>query len=287
MDLFFNSLATPRKSRMHFHRMMSRIHAQLKAMHNATDPLDRVAADIARDASVLCFDEFFVSDIADAMLLGRLLDGLIRRGVTLVATSNTAPSELYANGLQRERFLPAIALLERHTEVIHIGEGPDYRLRLLQRAGTYLTPDDARAEARLAKFFHDSAATTGAVASTLDILGRPIPARGVAGDVAWFDFAALCDGPRSPEDYIEIARRFQTVILSGVPQLRAEQDNAARRFISMIDEFYDRRVKLVLSAAVPIDSLYRGTRLSAEFRRTASRLQEMQSGDYLHMAHRG
>lgn len=287
MDLFFTSLATPRKSRMHFHRMMSRIHAELKTVHDTTDPLDRVAADIAREASVLCFDEFFVSDIGDAMILGRLLDGLVRRGVTLVATSNTAPSELYANGLQRDRFLPAIALLEQHTQVIHIGDGPDYRLRLLQRAGTYLTPDDAQAEQRLLKFFHDSAAASVAADSKLDILGRPIPARGVAGDVAWFDFAALCDGPRSPEDYIEIARRFQTVILSGVPQLLAEQDNAARRFVSMVDEFYDRRVKLVLSAAVPIDSIYRGTRLATEFRRTVSRLQEMQSGVYLHTAHRG
>jgi cell division protein ZapE len=286
MDLFHNSLQTRRKSRTHFHRMMSDIHAQLRNMPDVENPLDRIAAGIARGTSVLCFDEFFVSDIGDAMILGRLLDGLFRRGVALVATSNTAPKDLYPHGLQRDRFLPAIAAIEKHTEVIHIEDGADYRLRLLQRAGTYLTVDDAEADTRLQHFFHDSAAAAVPDESVLEILGRQIQTRRHAIDVAWFDFPALCHGPRSSEDYIEIARRFQTVILSGVPVLMAEHDDAARRFVALVDEFYDRRVKLILSAAVPIDRVYQGTRLAGEFRRTASRLHEMQSKEYLHLEHR-
>ncbi|HSD68577.1 MAG TPA: cell division protein ZapE [Woeseiaceae bacterium] len=286
MDLFHNSLDISRKRRIHFHRMMSDIHAELRALSAVEDPLEVVASGIARDTSVLCFDEFFVSDIGDAMILGRLLEGLFRRGVTLVATSNSAPRDLYPNGLQRERFLPAIALIEKHTRVIHIDDGADYRLRLLQRAGTYLTCGKAEADARLEQFFHDSA--TGAVPddSVLDILGRPIQTRRHATDVAWFDFQALCEGPRSTEDYIEIARRFQTVILSGVPVLTAAKDDAARRFVALVDEFYDRRVKLIVCAAAPIERLYQGERLAFEFRRTSSRLNEMQSTSYLHLEHR-
>ncbi|MCI0516562.1 MAG: AFG1 family ATPase [Woeseiaceae bacterium] len=286
MDLFHNSLDISRKRRVHFHRMMSDIHAQLRSLSDVEDPLEVVASGIARDTSVLCFDEFFVSDIGDAMILGRLLEGLFRRGVTLVATSNSAPRDLYANGLQRERFRPAIALIEKHTRVIHIDDGADYRLRLLQRAGTYLTCGEAEADARLQQFFHDSA--TGAVPdhSVLDILGRPIQTRRYATDVAWFDFQALCEGPRSTEDYIEIARRFQTVILSGVPVLTAAKDDAARRFVALVDEFYDRHVKLIVCAAAPIERLYQGERLAFEFRRTSSRLNEMQSTSYLHLEHR-
>ncbi len=287
MDLFHNSLPIPRKSRTHFHRMMSDIHTQLRSMPDVENPLDKVAAGIARDTSILCFDEFFVSDIGDAMILGRLLDGLLQRGVVLIATSNSAPKDLYPNGLQRDRFLSAIAFIEKHTQVIHIDDGADYRLRLLQRAGTYLTFADAEADARLQHFFHDSAAAATADESILEILGRPIQIRRYATDIAWFDFLALCHGPRSAEDYIEIARRFQTVILSGVPVLTAELDDAAKRFVSLVDEFYDRRVKLIVSAAVPIDRLYQSARLGVEFRRTTSRLHEMQSTEYLHQEHRG
>jgi cell division protein ZapE len=287
MDLFHSSVPTPRKLRTHFHRMMSDIHAQLRSMPDVENPLDKVADGIARDTSVLCFDEFFVSDIGDAMILGRLLEGLFQRGVVLIATSNTAPQDLYAQGLQRERFLPAIAAIEKHTQAIHIEDGADYRLRLLQRAGTYLTCGNAEADTRLQHFFHDSSAAAVPDESVLKLLGRPIQARRYATDVAWFDFPALCEGPRSTGDYIEIARRFQTVILSGVPVLTAESDDAARRFVALVDEFYDRRVKLIISAAVPIDRIYKGKRLALEFRRTASRLNEMQSTDYLHLEHRG
>jgi cell division protein ZapE len=242
---------------------------------------------MSRKTSVLCFDEFFVSDIADAMILGRLLGGLIERGLTLIATSNMAPADLYSGGLQRERFLPAIALLEENTRIVHLDAGVDYRLRLLQKAGTYLTPDNAVAEERLERFFHDCATAAAEQYPLLEVLGRPLAARRCATDVVWFTFAELCGGRRSPQDYVEIARRFQTVIVSGIPELAANDDDAARRLISLVDEFYDRRVKLMVSAASPIERLYRGERLDFEFRRTVSRLTEMQSTDYLHAAHRG
>ncbi|MDH4047306.1 MAG: cell division protein ZapE [Gammaproteobacteria bacterium] len=287
MDLFYSTLTTERKRRMHFHEMMSEIHARLRIHADTEDPADKVAAEIANETSVLCFDEFFVSDIGDAMILGRLLNGLFCRGTVLVATSNTPPDELYADGLQRERFLPAIDLLKKHAQIVHLDTGTDYRLRMLKRAGTYLTPDDADAEKKLEEFFHSSAATASAMNPVLEILGRPVTCRRCTSDVAWFDFSAICDGPRSVNDYIEIARRFQTIIISKVPVLRPEAHNAARRFISLIDEFYDRRVKLVVSAEAPIDRLYQGKKLAFEFRRTASRLTEMQSSGYLHAAHRG
>lgn len=286
MDLFFDTLAIERKKRIHFHRMMADVHARLKAVDDAQDPLDPVAASLAREIRVLCFDEFFVSDIGDAMLLGRLLDGLFRRGVTLVATSNTPPADLYAGGLQRERFLPAIDLLQTHTDVVQLEGALDYRLELLQKAGTYLTPADCDAQARLSDFFHDVAPGRIVEARRLDINGRPIDTLRAAKGVAWFDFEELCDGPRSQQDYIEIARWYQTVIVSDIPPLTARRDDAARRFVALVDEFYDRRVNLIVSAASPADELYRGRRLAFEFQRTVSRLSEMQSTAYLHSAHR-
>ena len=285
MDLFFDTLTVNDKKRIHFHRMMHNVHARLKALDDVTDPLDRVAADIARDTRVLCFDEFFVSDIGDAMILGRLLDGLFRRGVTLVTTSNVPPRELYRNGLQRSRFLPAIELLETHTQVIHMAGVTDYRLRLLQQAGTYLSPDDATADERLQHLFEDSASSAIDTDQPLDINGRDITARCCAKGIAWFEFADVCDGPRSQADYIEIARWYPTVIVSGVPVFDETTENQARRFIALVDEFYDRRVKLILSAAAGVDELYRGKRLTFEFDRTISRLIEMQSTEYLALPH--
>lgn len=285
MDLFFDSLARTDKRRVHFHRFMNDVHERLAALGEAADPLDRIAGDFARDARVLCFDEFFVSDIGDAMLLAGLLEGLFRRGVVLVATSNSAPADLYRDGLQRARFLPAIALLGRHTRVLHLQGDVDYRVQLLRRAGTFITPAGEEADATLARYFHDIASGDAENRAVIEIAGRAIRTRKRAKGVAWFDFAELCAGPRSAADYIEIARRYQTVIVSGVPVLTAERENAARRFISLVDEFYDRRVKLILSATADIESIYRGNRLSFEFRRTLSRLLEMQSPDYLHAAH--
>jgi cell division protein ZapE len=286
MDVFFGTLARTDKRRVHFHRFMNEVHERLGALAGVADPLDRIAGDIAREARVLCFDEFFVSDIGDAMLLAGLLAGLFRRDAVLVATSNSAPADLYPGGLQRARFLPAIELLERHTRVLHLEGDIDYRLRLLRRAGTFLTPAGEAADATLDRYFRDIASGTLENRASIEIAGRVIRTRKRAKGIAWFDFAELCGGPRSAVDYIEIARRFQTVIVSGVPVLTAEDENAARRFISLIDEFYDRRVKLILSAAENIESIYRGNKLSFEFQRTLSRLLEMQSPDYLHAAHR-
>ena len=285
MDLFFTSLAIEQKKRVHFHRMFSDIHARLRALDDIEDPLDKIAADIAASVRVLCFDEFYVSDIADAMLLGKLLDGLFRRGVTLVATSNSRPADLYSGGLQRERFLPAIALLERHTDVVELDSGTDYRLQLLQEAGTYLTPAGENTNAKLQHYFDEIASAEIIENRTLQILGRDVRTRRCAKGVAWFDFMEICGGPRSQEDYIEIARWYPTVIISYIPQLTHELDNSSRRFIAVVYEFYDRKVKLIVSAATHVESLYSGERLEFEFQRTISRLIEMQSNDYLHAAH--
>ncbi len=285
MDLFFRHLPFDEKRRVHFHRLMHEVHDRLAKLGDIEDPLERVAADIAAEIRVLCFDEFFVSDIGDAMILGRLLDGLIRRGVTLVATSNSKPDDLYRDGLQRQRFLPAIDLLHRHTDVVNMDGGTDYRLRLLQKAGTWLTPDNADAAHKMQFIFDESASNSAVRRTALPINGRDIPVRSHAKCVAWFDFDALCDGPRSQSDYIEIARWFPSVLLSGVPALGAEQSDQARRFIALVDEFYDRRVKLVVAAARQPDALYSGQRLAFEFQRTVSRLVEMQSTDYLALPH--
>ncbi|MDP2325537.1 MAG: cell division protein ZapE, partial [Gammaproteobacteria bacterium] len=272
MDLFFDWLPFDDKLRFHFHRIMSRVHGRLAELRNAQDPLAIVAADFAREARVICFDEFFVSDIADAMLLGRFIEALLDNGVTLVATSNSAPRDLYRGGLQRQRFLPAIDLLTKHVDVVHVDGLIDYRLRVLEAAEIWHAPLDPVADANLERYFRDIAPDRGTGNARLEVLGRRIQTRRLSEGVAWFDFAALCDGPRSQEDYIQIARSFQTVILSGVPQLDETRENAARRFIALVDEFYDRRVNLIVSAATPINRLYAGSRLVKEFERTRSRL---------------
>ncbi|MDH3747944.1 MAG: cell division protein ZapE [Gammaproteobacteria bacterium] len=285
MDLFFESLMINKKKRIHFHRMMHDVHARLAIYGDIEDPLDRVAADIASETRVLCFDEFFVSDIADAMILARLLKGLFERGVTLITTSNAKPENLYKDGLQRSRFLPAIELLRQYTQVINIDGGADYRLRLLEQAGTYLAPDDLRAREKLERLFAESASTQIEEDRPLLVNGRKIDAFRCAKSIAWFEFEAICDGPRSQSDYIELARWYPTVIVSGVPRFDTTRENQARRFIALVDEFYDRRVKLILSAASDANALYAGQRLHFEFKRTASRLTEMQSSKYLHEPH--
>jgi cell division protein ZapE len=287
MDLFFETLPLEQKRRAHFHRIMRDVHERLGALGDIEDPLATVARDMAAEARVLCFDEFFVSDIGDAMILGRLLRGLFEHGVTLVATSNTRPDDLYRDGLQRQRFLPAIDALNRRTRVVELEGDMDYRLKLLQQAGTYLTPDDEPAHARLGEFFAESASSQVAEDRDLEINGRILTARRCAKGIAWFDFYELCDGPRSQADYIEIARWYPTIILSGVPQLDELKEDQARRFIALVDEFYDRRVKLIVSAEQPPAGLYSGKRLRFEFERTVSRLIEMQSMEYLHLPHLG
>ncbi len=285
MDLFFDSLTIRDKKRIHFHRMMHDIHDQLRTLGDIEDPLDKVAQNISAGARVLCFDEFFVSDIADAMILGRLLEGLFRRGLVLVATSNAKPDDLYRNGLQRQRFLPAIKMLQQNTEVLRMDGSADYRLRLLQQAGTFLTPEDDEAFRKLNFFFDESANSQVREHPELDINGRLIAAHKSAKGIVWFDFAAICDGPRSQSDYIELARWYPSVIISGVPQLDKMHEDQTRRFVALVDEFYDRRVKLIISAVTNAQSLYSGTRLSFEFNRTVSRLIEMQSAEYLALPH--
>lgn len=286
MDLFFHGLPFPEKRRQHFHRFMAMVHEELKKLRNTANPLDTVADLIAADCRVLCFDEFAVSDIADAMLLGTLLSALFERGVTLVATSNVAPRDLYRDGLQRRRFLPAIAALEANTTVLAIDGDRDYRLRLLEGAATYLTPADAAADAELERLFAAIAPDAATEPGSLEIHGRDIGYRRLSDGIVWFDFADICDGPRSQDDYIELAREFHTVIVANVPELTRELENPARRFVALVDEFYDRKVNLMLSAAVTLRALYSGTKLMREFERTRSRLTEMQSHDYLAAPHR-
>jgi cell division protein ZapE len=286
MDLFYNALPFKNKRRQHFHRFMATVHEGLQAHRNVEEPLDLVAAEIAQHTRIICFDEFAVTDIADAMLLGNLFAGLFSRGVTLAATSNIVPDQLYSGGLQRQRFLPTIALLKEHCEVVHVDGGTDYRLRALERADVYQTPAGGVADGRLAEFFDSIAPDEGDSGGSLEIFGRPIPYRRAADGVIWFDFDGICDGPRSQDDYIEISRLYQTVLISNVPRFDTTLENQARRFVALVDEFYDRRVKLILSAAAPAPELYRGERLKHDFLRTQSRLQEMQSHDYLAEAHR-
>ena len=285
MDMFFRALPFSQKQRRHFHRFMYELHEQLKNRKDQQDPVKEIAKNIASRTRVICFDEFFVSDIADAMLLGTLFRELFRCGVTLVATSNVPPSLLYKGGLQRERFLPAITAIETHCQVMEIEGAEDFRLRILDEAEIYHAPLDQQAESNLAGYFEKISCNGGVADQSLSVCGRPIATRRLANGVAWFDFGSLCDGPRSQNDYIELARGFHTILVSGVPAMGAGDNNRARRFIALVDELYDHKVKLILSAAVPAEQLYQSDRLAFEFRRTVSRLAEMQTHAYLGLAH--
>lgn len=288
MDNFFESLPFEQKLRAHFHRFMRRVHAELKKLDGQKNPLEKVADIIANEARVICFDEFFVSDITDAMILGTLMEELFARGVTLVATSNIVPDGLYKDGLQRARFLPAIALLNQHTLVVNVDGGVDYRLRALEQAELYHSPLDEEADRSLMCSFKSLLSTTAEVSENVDleVEGRLIRARYASEGIAWFDFVELCDGPRSQNDYIELAREYHSVILSNVPALGRATDDQARRFVNLVDEFYDRQVKLVISAERPLAEIYSTGKLDFEFQRTVSRLLEMQSREYLARPHR-
>jgi cell division protein ZapE len=274
--------------RTHFHRFMKRVHEEMKTLGGEKNPLVIIAKRFAAEARVICFDEFFVSDITDAMILATLLDELFKNGVTLVATSNIVPDGLYRDGLQRARFLPAIELLKQHTEVVNVDSGVDYRLRALEQAELYHWPLDAEAELSLEKSFRSLLPEHCEVQEneTLLIENRQILARKVGDDVAWFDFRELCDGPRSQNDYIELGKLFHAVLIANVEQMDAGKDDMARRFVNLVDEFYDRNVKLILSAEVALQSLYSGGRLQFEFQRTLSRLLEMQSHEFLSRPHK-
>ncbi len=284
MDGFFTTVAIRRKTRVHFHAFMRDVHEELASLKDEEDPLAAVAARIARKWRLVCFDEFHVSDIADAMILGRLLSALFDHGVVFVMTSNYPPDGLWPNGLQRDRFLPAIALLKRWLDVVEVDAGIDYRLRALEQVRTYHTPPGPDADATLAAAF-DRMRSGPDEPAKLTVEGRALVARKVAGSAVWFDFATLCDGPRSQRDYLELARSYAVLFLSGVPRLTAEMGDRARRFTWLVDILYDHRVKLVISAAVAPGELYREGPNSRDFQRTVSRLFEMQSHDYMALPH--
>lgn len=286
MDLFYETLGFPERERIHFYRFMQAVHARLRSLTRRAEPLESVAQGLAARARVLCLDEFFVADIGDAMILAGLFAGLFRRGVTLVATSNQPPQELYADGLQRQRFLPAIDLIGRHLDVMRLDGPTDYRLRRLESAHTYRDSALPGTEGELRGLF--SSLAHGATSGPVEVLiaDRRIAARDTSLGSAWFDFDQLCAGARAAGDYIELAHLYHTIFLSNVPVLGGADDDAARRFLTLIDELYDRGVKVVVSAQAPPAQLYRGERLQAEFRRAASRLVEMQSKQYLARQHR-
>ncbi|MYL22750.1 cell division protein ZapE [Halomonas alkaliantarctica] len=286
VDTFYEALPFADKMRTHFHRFMQRVHNELNHYKGEKDPLKLIAGKFAAEARVICFDEFFVKDITDAMILANLLEALFEQGVVLVATSNIVPDDLYKDGLQRARFIPAIELLNRHCDVVNVDSGIDYRLRVLERAEIFHAPLDDAAEIELLRSFREISGHEGELDAPLEVNHRVLKTRRIHDDVVWFEFRELCDGPRSQNDYIELAREFHTVLVSNVTQMGAKTDDQARRFINMVDEFYDRGVKLLMSAEVPIASLYSGGKLDFEFQRTLSRLQEMQSHDYLALAHK-
>jgi cell division protein ZapE len=285
MDMFFASLPFPEKLRLHFHQFMATVHQQLTGLSGASNPLVKIADQFAQQARVLCFDEFFVEDITDAMILGKLFSGLLSRGVVLVCTSNSPPDQLYRDGLQRQRFLPTIALIKQHCQISQLVAAQDYRLRTLTRAAVYHSPLDVAAQQALARCFSQLTGVQSPQATGLDISGRLVQAKAIAQDVAWFSFTELCEGPRSQRDYMELARLFHTVLIADIPQLTSDKEEATRRFISLVDEFYQHRVKLIISAAVPVAELYQGQQLRFIFQRTKSRLIEMQTKEFLARPH--
>ena len=285
VDLFYDNLPIQQKYRTHFHRFMRGVHERLREHAGQSDPLARIVEEWRDELRVLVLDEFFVTDIGDAMLLGRLLERMFAEGVTLVTTSNTAPEDLYRDGLQRESFLPAIVLLQQHCVVLHAEGEEDYRLRALTRSPVYRAPLDAQSDAWLAERWTELSGLPEK-RGNVEIESRRIPVRGRGKSIAWFDFAALCEGPRGTSDYIEVAREFNTVLLGGIPAFDRNNEDAARRFVNLIDELYDRHVNLVCTAATLPTDLYLGTRLQGAFERTASRLIEMQGTGYLAAGHK-
>ena len=285
MDAFFEAAPTPRKQRVHFHRFMQHIHHELRILQGQDEPLRTVAQRVAQDASLLCLDEFHVVDIGDAMLMRGLLEGLEHVGIALVTTSNQHPDQLYLHGLQRGQFLPAIEHIKRHMEVVELAGTHDYRLRALEQAGVYHSPLGEAAEQAQGAAFEAVAGESGQGDVMLEIEGRAFLARRAAAGVAWFDFAQLCLGPRGTADYIELARRYHTILVSGVPRFEPRMGDAMRRFTWLVDEFYDRRVKLIVSAAASPAALYEAVPARPEIERTVSRLIEMQTSRYLSQPH--
>jgi cell division protein ZapE len=285
MDCFFQSVPLTRKTRLHFHEFMREVHRELQELKGVQNPLDELGKRIARRFRLICFDEFHVADVTDAMILHRLLDAMFANRVSIVTTSNFHPDDLYPHGLHRDRILPAIALLKQKLEVINVDNGTDYRRRTLEHVKLYHAPLGESAEAALKQAF-DELAEARDESPLLHIEHRELRALRRAGGVVWFDFATLCGGPRSQNDYLELAQQFHTLILSNVPQMPPRLASEARRFTLLVDVLYDRRVKLIMSAAVPAEELYTEGPLAHEFPRTVSRLQEMQSAEYLALERR-
>lgn len=286
VDSFFDCLPETRKQRVHFHRFMQDVHAQLRGLPRTPNPLKVIGRRMAAQARVLCLDEFLVQDIGDAMLLAGLLQAMFVSGITLVATSNSAPDELYLNGLQRDRFLPAIDLLKAHTQVLHLDSPTDFRCELLDHCGTYHVLGDEAAWVVLQEHFQRLAPMQPSGERVLQLNQRLVPVVAMADDVVWFRFSDLCEAPLWARDYLEIAQTFHTVLLGGIPRMDESMDDAAKRFMHLIDALYDHRVKLVASAQDVPERLYSGRYLQFAFQRTASRLQEMGGHRYLAKAHR-
>jgi cell division protein ZapE len=284
MDSFYATVPIKRKTRVHFHAFMRDVHAELATLKQEADPLATVAARIARRYRLVCFDEFHVADIADAMILGRLLTALFAAGVVFVMTSNYPPRGLYPNGLKRENFLATIKLLEHWLDVVEVDGGIDYRLRTLDHVDAFHVPHGLPADAALDAAF-DAMRTGPDEAPKLVVEGRTLTARRLAGSAVWFDFAALCDGPRSQRDYLELAQRFAVVFLSDIPVMSAAQGDLARRFTWLVDILYDHKVKLIASAAAAAPALYVAGPNAQEFPRTVSRLTEMRTHDYMALPH--
>ncbi|CAI1989906.1 cell division protein ZapE [Serratia plymuthica] len=285
MDMFFHSLPGERKLRLHFHRFMLRVHEELTELQGQENPLEVIADGFKAQTDIVCFDEFFVSDITDAMLLATLLQALFARGITLVATSNIPPDDLYRNGLQRARFLPAIALINDYCDVMNVDAGIDYRLRTLTQAHLYLTPLDSQTRETLDRMFIKLAGKAGEEAPVLQVNHRPLQAIRAVDGVLAVDFHTLCEEPRSQLDYIALSRLYHSVILYNVQVMGPLKENTARRFLALVDEFYERHVKLVIAAETSMFDIYQGERLKFEYQRCLSRLQEMQSEEYLKLPH--
>ncbi|WP_241576417.1 cell division protein ZapE [Rosenbergiella collisarenosi] len=287
MDMFYQSVPGDRKLRLHFHRFMLRVHEELSQLQGHSDPLLIIAERFREQTDLLCFDEFFVSDITDAMLLGTLMEALFERGITLVATSNIPPDELYRNGLQRPRFLPAIEQIKTHCQVMNVDAGVDYRLRALTAAHLWKSPINEDTDQAIAALFKNLSGSDFALAPTpiLSINHREMKTEHVAEGVLAIRFSVLCGENRSQHDYIALSQQFHTVLLLDVPQLTSANEDQARRFLAMVDEFYERHVKLVVSAQVVLEDIYQGNQLKFEYQRCLSRLQEMQSEEYLRLAH--
>ena len=285
MDIFFQSLETSNKVRLHFHRFMQNLHNDMNRMTRQEDPIKRIVEKLARKADVLCFDEFFVEDIGDAMMLARFLDRLFEVGIPLVATSNIHPEFLYEGGLHRDRFYPAIESIKKHCQIYELKTSQDYRLRNLEQEKIQLISGSKETDEILSKHFNSLAQGEIKLAQTIEILGRNINTKKISQGVAWFYFNEICEGPRSSKDYIEISKEFHTLLISDIPLLTESKENETRRFIALIDECYERKVNLIISSEKNIKEIYSGSKLLKPIERALSRLEEMKSREFLSLPH--